>query len=317
MYVNEGDKVKKGSLLAKLDTKDLELKRSELKEHVLALENKIEANRIEKEKLYKDLSLKVELMKFEIEKLDNLIKAKEHEINAQKIKLDKLKRDYERFLRLYKENKISKEKFENIKSNYFAMREALLAKKVDLRAIKKDLKALKIKLSLIKNSYKDIDKLQKLIKAQQKEKLSLIEKLKLVNKNIKDSFLYAPFDGVIAKRFVNSKEVVAAGEKIFSIVNPKDLYALVLLEETKLKGVAPGCEAMVYIDALKKEFKGRVSKILPASAATFALVPRDISSGEFTKLAQRFYVRIKFIDDVDKALVGMSGEVVIRKCKNE
>jgi len=63
-----------------------------------------------------------------------------------------------------------------------------------------------------------------------------------------------------------------------------------------------------------KDFDGVVSKILPASAATFALVPRDISSGEFTKLAQRFYVRIRFNKLPKDVKVGMSGEVKIEKC---
>jgi membrane fusion protein (multidrug efflux system) len=107
---------------------------------------------------------------------------------------------------------------------------------------------------------------------------------------------------------------VDAGMKILSIVDPKSLYVLDLLEETKLKGINPGCSVKIHIDALDKDFEGVVSEILPASASTFALVPRDISSGEFTKLAQRFYVKIKFNKVPKNVLVGMSGEVQIAKC---
>jgi len=38
-----------------------------------------------------------------------------------------------------------------------------------------------------------------------------------------------------------------------------------------------------------------VEKILPASAATFALAPRDISAGEFTKVSQRIPVRFRIL----------------------
>ena len=143
---------------------------------------------------------------------------------------------------------------------------------------------------------------------------ALNEKLSLINQNIKNSYIYSPIDGVVAKKFANNDEVIDAGMKVLSVVNPKDLYVLDLLEETKLKGIKPGCKAIIHIDALDRDYEGTVSEILPASAATFALVPRDISSGEFTKLAQRFYVRIKFDKVPDDVLVGMSGEIQIAKC---
>jgi membrane fusion protein (multidrug efflux system) len=120
-------------------------------------------------------------------------------------------------------------------------------------------------------------------------------------------------NGKIAKKFANADEVANTGSKILSIVDPKDLYVLVLLEETKLKGVKKGNYVKIHIDATDRDYGGYVNKILPASAATFALVPRDISSGEFTKLAQRFYVRIRFKKIPDDVLVGMSGEVEIAK----
>jgi len=53
---------------------------------------------------------------------------------------------------------------------------------------------------------------------------------------------------------------------------------------------------------------------LPASAATFALAPRDISAGEFTKVAQRIPVRIRITDGpLDKLHVGLGGEVEIER----
>ena len=51
---------------------------------------------------------------------------------------------------------------------------------------------------------------------------------------------------------------------------------------------------------------------MPVSASTFSLVPRDIASGEFTKLDQRFIVKIK-IPYNPKVRIGMSGEVKIYK----
>ncbi|MFH1990803.1 MAG: HlyD family secretion protein [Pseudomonadota bacterium] len=99
------------------------------------------------------------------------------------------------------------------------------------------------------------------------------------------------------------------------MLDPKSLYFVALLEENKLKGVTPGNAVTIRVDAYpNQKYKGVVSQVLPASAATFALAPRDISAGEFTKVAQRIPVRIDITDgDISVLQVGLSGEVEIRR----
>jgi len=314
VYVNEGDDVKKGELLAKLDTKSLEIQRNELKANINALSKKIEATILQKEKLVKDINENINLIKTQIKKSEKLIEAKSYAINAKKYQLKKLENDYKRFSKLFKEKKISREKYEKIKTAFFALNDEIKADEKTLESMLEDKNALFIKLKLAQNNKKEINRLSFLISSMKSQEKSLKEKLALIEENLKDSYIYAPFSGSIAKKFAKTHEVVNAGQKILSIVNLKDLYVLNLLEETKMKGIKPGCKVKIHIDALDKDFDGVVDKILPASVATFALVPRDISSGEFTKLAQRFYVRIKFKDTPKGVKVGMSGEVQIARC---
>src|SRR5262249_50558209 len=59
-----------------------------------------------------------------------------------------------------------------------------------------------------------------------------------------------------------------------------------------LEGVAPGNRVSLDIDAFGTPFRGRVVWINRATGANFALVPRNLSSGEFTKVVQRVPVRI-------------------------
>jgi membrane fusion protein (multidrug efflux system) len=315
IYVKEGEKVKKNTLLAKLDTKNLEIQKAILKYQIKSLENKKEALILQKDKLSTELKKNLLLNSNQISKLNSLIKAKEFEIKSKEIELDKLKSDYLKFKKLYNNHKISKEKFEKVKTAYFSAKEKINALKEFLYSMKKDKKALYIKTDIIKNGKKDINRLQKEILALDSNIASLKDKLRLINLHIKDSYLYAPFDGILAKKFVNSNEIINAGKFVVSLVNLKNLYVLDLLEETKLKGIKKGCLVNIYVDATDKNYKGVVSEILPASAATFAILPRDISSGEFTKLAQRFYVKIKFKKLPKDLLVGMSAEVEIEKCK--
>ena len=316
IYVNEGDNVKKGQLLAKLETKELMFQKKELQNNINALEDKIKATVIQKEKLSNDINTNLNLLNNEKDKLQKNIEAMAFSIDAMKYKLQKLKNDYKKFKRLYMEHKVSKEKYDTVKVAFDSLKDQIKAEEKKLEALMLNNKTLDLKIKLVQNNKKELLRLQKSIEAQQNQLKALNDKLGLVNQNIKNSYIYSPISGRVAKKFANNDEVVDAGTRVLSVVNPKDLYVLDLLEETKMKGIKPGCKVKIHIDALDKDFEGYVSKILPASAATFALVPRDISSGEFTKLAQRFYVRIKFNKVPQGVLVGMGGEVEIKRMEN-
>ena len=111
---------------------------------------------------------------------------------------------------------------------------------------------------------------------------------------------------------------IAPGRPVLALVNPKDLYIVALLEENKLEGVEPGSKVLIHIDAYTdQQWQGEVEQVLPASEATFALAPRDISAGEFTKVAQRISVRIRITSGpLEKLRVGLGGDVEIRRQKD-
>jgi membrane fusion protein (multidrug efflux system) len=75
------------------------------------------------------------------------------------------------------------------------------------------------------------------------------------------------------------------------------LYVTANLEETRLRGVSPGNEVELEIDAFDKPFRGRVVWIDKSTGAQFALLPRNVVSGEFTKVVQRVPVRIQIEKD--------------------
>ena len=316
IYVNEGDEVKKGAILAKLETKELETQTKELIANINALKDKIKASLIQKEKLSTDIEINLKLLKTEKAKLQKNIESMAFAIDSMRYKLDKLKDDYRKFKKLYKQGKVAKEKLDNVKVAYNSLKDQINAQERKFEALQLENNTIDMKIKLTLNNKKEIQRMQKSIEAQKNQLKALNEKLALINTNIENSYIFSSINGRVARKFANNNEVVGSGRNILSIVNPSDLYVLDLLEETKMKGIKPGCRVKIHIDTLDKDFEGYVNKILPASAATFALVPRDISSGEFTKLAQRFYVRIRFKEVPKDVLVGMSGEVEIKRMEN-
>jgi membrane fusion protein, multidrug efflux system len=104
--------------------------------------------------------------------------------------------------------------------------------------------------------------------------------------------LRAPFPGIVVKRYRHLGDFASAGVAVLSMYNPDLLYVEANLEETRLPGVAPGNPVSVEIDAFSQPFRGRVVWINKSTGAQFALMPRNVVSGEFTKVVQRVAVRI-------------------------
>jgi membrane fusion protein, multidrug efflux system len=101
-----------------------------------------------------------------------------------------------------------------------------------------------------------------------------------------------PFPGVVVKRFRHLGDFASAGVAILSMFNPDLTYVTANLEEDRLRGVAPGNLVELQVDAFAESFRGRVVWIGKSTGAKFALMPRNVVSGEFTKVVRRVPVRI-------------------------
>jgi membrane fusion protein (multidrug efflux system) len=109
--------------------------------------------------------------------------------------------------------------------------------------------------------------------------------------------IVAPFPGVVVHLYRHLGDYVPAGTPVLSMYNPELTYVEANLEESKLEGVAPGNRVRLDVVAFSEPFRGRVVWINKATGANFALVPRNISSGEFTYVVQRVPVRILVEED--------------------
>ena len=317
LLYKEGDRVKKGSLLATIDDKDFITASQKVKNSIISLQKKIDSLKVKHEKIAKDINISRVITKNDIKAYKSKIKSLKLSIQSNQTKIKQLQKDTLRLKRLSSKKLVAKDKYEQSSTALKSLKEKLLAQKEELNGAKFKLQNIKEKLNLIKNSELNLKEIDKNIQALIFQKKALLDTLKELKLKISYCKLFAPFDGVIAKKFVNIKRVAAKGYPIYAFVDPTDLHAEVLLSEKKLHGVKVGNSVEIEADAIKgKKFKGVVESILPASASTFSLVPRDIASGEFTKLDQRFVVRIK-LKDIKGLRVGMSLNVAIKRGKGE
>jgi len=134
-----------------------------------------------------------------------------------------------------------------------------------------------------------------------KVKEQTVEQARRALKAAEDDLAYttvkAPFPGVVVKRYRHLGDFIPAGSPLLSMYNPDLLYVEANLEEDRLPGVEPGNAVRIGLDAFAEPFRGRVVWVNKSTGAQFALMPRNVVSGEFTRVVQRVPVRIQIERD--------------------
>ncbi len=154
--------------------------------------------------------------------------------------------------------------------------------------------------------------------SQSKKMKSLEAALKTAELRLSYTKIVAPTDGTIGRKSVEPGMVISPGQALLGFVEGHERWVTANFRETELKGVEPGKKARVEVDSISgKTFQGEVESIAPHTGATFALLPPDNATGNFTKVVQRVPVRIKLAglspDEVDLLQSGLSAVVTVRK----
>ncbi len=106
--------------------------------------------------------------------------------------------------------------------------------------------------------------------------------------------IYAPSAGRVGNKTVQVGAREQPGTPMMSITENGD-WVVANFKETQLERIHPGQQVEVTIDAFPHHpFIGRVDSFSPGSGATFALLPSDNATGNFTKIVQRIPVKILF-----------------------
>ena len=180
-------------------------------------------------------------------------------------------------------------------------------------------KALEVANAKLKSAQKELE----LVAATRKSVLASVEAVKaqvgVLQSQLAETRVYAPANGVIAKRWLLAGDIAQPGQSVFSIVESGESWVKVYLEETKLAGIHDGSLSKYTIDAYPDvTFEGKIYFIGSSTEGQFSLIPPNNASGNFTKVTQRIPVKIS-IDKVsgDKnissypLLSGMSAVVKI------
>lgn len=139
--------------------------------------------------------------------------------------------------------------------------------------------------------------------------------LELAHNNLADTRIVSPADGMVGQRQVHSGQFVNVGTQVIVVMPLPNIWVIANYKETQMTNVRAGQAVRVTVDAFPDlVLHGHVDSWSPGTGSTFALLPPDNATGNFTKVVQR--VPVKIVLDADPALgtlvrPGMSVEATI------
>lgn len=105
--------------------------------------------------------------------------------------------------------------------------------------------------------------------------------------------VYAPIDGRVSKKTAIIGAQVQVGTPLLTLVIDETPWVIANFKETQLADVRVGQPAEIEPDAMGGVvLKGHVDSLSAGTGATFALLPPDNATGNFTKVVQRVPVKI-------------------------
>lgn len=210
-------------------------------------------------------------------------------LNQSEINYQQAKKDKERFETLYATNSVTNKQYEDVLLKFKIATEQYYAAKENLNKVKNFTRPEELKQAE-----------GKFIQAKANEEL--------IKKYIRDSYVTAPSDGIIAKKFVEKGESVTQMSSLFKISDLSNVELLIYVSEEELGKVKLGQKAEIFVDAYKdKSFSGEVIYISPEAEFT----PKNIQTkDERTKLV--FAVKIKIKNPDYELKPGMPADAIIK-----
>jgi membrane fusion protein, multidrug efflux system len=137
----------------------------------------------------------------------------------------------------------------------------------------------------------------------------------LASDNLGYTRILSPADGLVGQRQVRLGQFVNIGTQVIAVVPLPNIWVTANYKETQMTDIRVGQPARIAVDAFPDlTLTGRVDSWSPGTGSTFALLPPDNATGNFTKVVQR--VPVKIVLDKNESLgslvrPGMSVEATI------
>jgi membrane fusion protein, multidrug efflux system len=137
----------------------------------------------------------------------------------------------------------------------------------------------------------------------------------LASDNLRYTRILSPADGLVGQRQVRLGQFVNVGTQVIAVLPLPNIWTLANFKETQMTNIRVGQPARVTVDAFPDlKLTGHVDSWSPGTGSTFALLPPDNATGNFTKVVQRVPVKIVLDNNPSLGVLvrpGMSVEATV------
>lgn len=267
-YAGEGDFVHKGDTLVKIESPEVQAKMAQ----AMAVKSAAEAQ--------KDKALKGARQ----EQIATAYEMWQKALAGEEV----MKKSFERTSRLYAQEVVSAQKFDEVQAQY---------------------KAAKATSAAARSQY------DMAVKGARKEDIETVEALvdqaaatlAEVESYLGELYLTAPADGIISARFPKQGELVGQGAPVMAVTDLDDAWFTFSIREDMLHGLQPGDEIRVKVPALGDAVYTTVVSYMHVMES-YATWRATLDTGKYD--AKTFEVRTVPVRHIDGLLPGMTAIVV-------
>jgi membrane fusion protein (multidrug efflux system) len=112
--------------------------------------------------------------------------------------------------------------------------------------------------------------------------------------NLDYAQIRTPVAGIVARKLVSLGDRVVPGQQIVAVVQNQAAWVTANYRETQLRRMIVGQPASLHVDALDRDFSGKVESLGAATGSRLSVLPPENASGNYVKVVQRIPVRIGF-----------------------
>jgi membrane fusion protein, multidrug efflux system len=298
LAIQEGYRIRKGEVLATIDSRASEFR-------VRALEAQLRGLEAERERLNAQRRLLADQIRTRSASRESAVSASSAERAALEAEMRVAKAELERAEALYDRRVISNRQVDRARADLQKLQSDMRKAEAEILGARSGVQEVKVERTGLDVIDNELD----MLTAQANR---LDAELAQQRVDLEDRRIRSPIDGVVDRTFAEAGEYVGAGQRLALIHDPDRLWVEANIKETQVSRLRVGQPVEVTVDAFSDgSFSGRVERIGTSTTSNFALLPTPNPSGNFTKITQRVPVRIA-LDPTDRPLSpGMMVEVNI------
>jgi membrane fusion protein (multidrug efflux system) len=296
--VIDGDRIKKGQVLAQIDDRDARLRLAEVEGNLASANAQILYTQAQRQTTDQTTQAELDQAKAQLTVAETTLSDAGHQLTLAQA-------NFKRNDSLVKGGSVAQETWDESHTT-------LLQRQDQQRQDEAQLLAQRAAVSNALAQRGQLQVLDRQIDMQRKQLVALQAQADQLKQEISDRQLRSPVDGVVDRTLADQGDYVQTGQWVMMVHDPKNVWVEANVKETDLEHIAVGQRVDVTVDAYPGLVShGHVIRVGNTATNQFALLPSPNPSGNFTKITQRVPVRIA-LDNVDGRIKpGLMVEVAI------